>query len=248
MIKTISISAVAIFFSILIVGCEKEHLFDFTKSTGKTVTEIRTISGFTDIHLSDNVDLIINKGASYEVSVTAGLNLIDGITTELQGSTLFIGNKNRFNWVRSFKNRYTVEVTMPVELKSIYYDGAGDIICSDTLKFDGFTFDCWNGSGDIDLLMDTETSHLNIHIGRCLLKAAGKSVVSYVYLNDVGVVNAADLSTAYTFIRSSSTGQAEIETSKELTSDISHTGNIYYSGTANIINSTVTGSGRLIRR
>ncbi|MFM9026866.1 MAG: GIN domain-containing protein, partial [Bacteroidota bacterium] len=66
--------------------------------------------------------------------------------------------------------------------------------------------------------------------------------------NDVGVVDASGLSTAYTFIRSSSTGKAEVEVEKELLADISHTGNIYYSGPVNMINSTVTGSGRLIRR
>ncbi|MFM9051637.1 MAG: GIN domain-containing protein [Bacteroidota bacterium] len=234
--------------ALMMNACDKEHMFDFTKSTGKMVTVSRPITGFSEIHLSDDVDLVIRKGAEYALRVTAGLNLIDGITTEMQGNTLLIRNKNRFNWVRSFKNRYTVEVIMPVELENIYYDGAGDINCLDTLKYDGFTLDCWNGSGDLNMLMDTETSHLNIHIGRCLLKASGKSVVSYVYLNDVGVVDASGLSTAYTFIRSSSTGKAEVEVEKELLADISHTGNIYYSGPVNMINSTVTGSGRLIRR
>ena len=230
------------------LSCDKDHLFDCTKSTGREVTVTRSIAGFDELYLSDNVDVILKRGNDYLVSVSAGQQLMDGIITELQGHKLYIRNENRCNWVRDFRSRYLVELTLPVALKSIYYDGAGSISCSDSLACDGFTFDCWNGSGDINLLLSTNSSHINIHLGRCLVKAEGRSDVSYVYLNDVGVIDASELSTAYTFIRNSSTGKAEIDVRKELTAEITHTGDIVYQGNPYKIDSTLTGSGRLIRK
>src|SRR5689334_18323193 len=89
--------------------CQKEHLFDCFKSAGKSVTENRAATPFTNINLTNNVDLIINPDTTFYIKVTAGDNLIDGIITELQGTTLYIRNENRCNWMRSFKNTYTVE-------------------------------------------------------------------------------------------------------------------------------------------
>ncbi|MFM7217882.1 MAG: GIN domain-containing protein [Bacteroidota bacterium] len=229
-------------------SCDKDHLFDCTKSTGKIVTENRPLKGFTKLYLSDNVDVVLKKGTTYEVKVTAGLQLIDGIITELQGNKLYIRNENRCNWIRNFNNSYTVELTFPVELESIYYDGAGSITCMDSLRRDGFAFECWNGSGDIHLLLSTAASNLKIHLGRCLLDAQGYSSDSYIYLNDVGVVDASRLISSKTYVKSGSTGDATVNAHDELQVEIEHTGNVYYVGNPSTITRSITGSGRLLPR
>ena len=229
------------------MSCDKDHLLDCTKGTGPYITVTRYIQGFNKIYLSDNVDLKIIAGKNWDVKVTAGQLLIDGIITELQGDKLYIRNENRCNWVRSFSNTYTVEISVP-EVEYVNYNGSGNITCEDSITYNGFTFDCWNGSGNIELKLKTSTSHLNIHLGRCTIKASGNSGVSYVYLNDVGVVDAAILSSGYTFIRNSSTGAASVNASTELTAEILHTGNISYYGNPVTINQSISGSGKLIKK
>jgi hypothetical protein len=228
-------------------SCDKDHLLDCTKGTGPVITVKRFVAGFSKIYLSDNVDVRLHHGTDWSVKVTAGQLLVDGIITELQGNKLYIRNENRCNWVRSFSNKYTVDIIVP-DLDYINYSGSGNITCLDSLIHKGFTLDSWNGSGNLNLLLNTTESHVNIHLGRCTINAEGYSGVSYIYLNDVGVVNANLLRTGYTFIRNSSTGNAKVNVSQELTAELEHTGNVYYSGNPNSVHETHSGSGRLIKQ
>jgi hypothetical protein len=246
--KIIRFGMLTILLSLSGTGCRKDHLFDCTKSTGKEITINRSIAGFDELYISDNVDVVLKKGSAYSVRVTAGGQLIDGIITEKQGNKLYIRNENRCNWVRDLRNKYTVELTIPTELKHIYYDGSGDITAEDSLGYDGFLFECWNGSGDIRLLLNSENSFLKINLGRCLIMASGKVTNNYIYLHDVGVVHASGLIAENTTVKNSSTGNAEVYATNRISAEIEHTGSIYYTGNPQLIDLNRTGSGNLIPR
>jgi hypothetical protein len=225
--------------------CKKDHLFDCFKSAGKSITENRNAFYISKINIKNNVDVIIVPNSTYYIKVTAGENLIDGIITEISGNTLYIRNENRCNWVRSFDNIYTVEVGMNQPERIDYY-GSGNITCKDTIRSAEFTFDCWNGSGSIDLIFNSSKTHINNNVGRADFHLSGYSGVSYIYLNDVAVLNAENLVTGYTFIRNRSTGNCKIRVTKELAAEIEYTGNIYYTGNPYRVDLVHKGSGRLI--
>lgn len=220
-------------------------MFDCFKSAGKTVSEYRTASSFDKIVLENNVDLVIVPNTNHYIKVTAGDNLMGGVVTELSGSTLYIRNENRCNWVRSFKNQLLVEVGMDLP-KNIAYYGSGDIFCNDTIRSEEFTFDSWNGSGSINLLFNCGKTHINNNIGRCDYNLNGFSGVSFIYMNDVAVLNAGNLSTYYTYIRNKSTGDCRVQAKVELSAEIEYTGNIYYTGSPVTVNQKLTGEGKLI--
>ena len=234
-----------IFISFTLTTCKKDHLFDCFKSAGKTITENRSVSPFININLDNNVDLIIHPNTGFYIKVTAGKNIIDGITTELSGNTLYIRNENRCNWMRSFKNTYTVEVGMD-KPSLIHYEGSGDITCIDTIRTDEFTFDCYNGSGSINLLLHCNKTHLNHHIGRSDFHVTGISGESYIYVNDVGTFDGSALNADYCYIRSSSTGDCRINVKNELGFEIKYSGNIYYTGEPHIYHQEFNGTGKLI--
>jgi hypothetical protein len=228
-------------------SCEKDHLFDCTKSTGQEVSEYRPTSVFKNIDLSDNVDLVIYPDTTLFIRVTAGQNLIDGIITELDGNTLYIRNENRCNWIRSFKNKFTVEIGMD-QPELISYYGSGSIRCMDTLRHDGFTFDSWNGAGSIWLLLHCNTSNLNNNVGSCDINASGISGVSYLYVNGSGIADLSRLETGYSYLKNNSTGDLSVNVTKELGVTIEHTGNIYYTGNPYKVEKIISGSGQLIAR
>ncbi len=232
---------------ILLNSCDKEHALDWTKSTGKITSEYRTVGAFTNIDINDNVDIVLHTDTTFYVRVTAGQNIMNGIITETTSNTLIIRNDNRYNWVRSFQNRFVVEIGMSQPEKISYY-GSGSVVSTDTIRFDGFTFDCWNGSGSITLPLHTNSSNVNIHIGRCDIHLSGVSNNSYLYNNDTGILDARHLETTNTYLRSSSTGDCTVNVSNELDVELQHTGNVYYFGNPVLINSRLTGSGSLIRR
>jgi hypothetical protein len=231
--------------SLGLITCKKDHMLDCFKSAGKSVTETRDASSFVNINLQNNVDLVIVPNSTPYIKVTAGENLIDGIITELSGNTLYIRNENRCNWMRSFSNTYTVEVGMSNPDKIDYY-GSGNIRCVDWIQSDEFTFDCWNGSGTIELLFKSNKVHVNNNIGRADFKLKGSCAVSYIYMNDVATINAENLSSGYTFITNRSTGDARINVNKELSAEIDYIGNIYYTGKPYLVNKTITNEGLLI--
>jgi hypothetical protein len=229
---------------LLFTSCNKDHLFDWTKSTGKIVTELRPSGDFQSLYLEDDVDVVVYTDTTTFVRATAGQNILDGIITEVIDGTLHIRNENRANWVRSFKNSYTVEIGMSQPLSILYY-GSGKLTLEDTIRTNDFTFDCWNGSGTIKLLLNTQTSHLNIHIGRCDITATGRSQVCYFYQNDTGIITASNLQTDFCYLRNSGTGNCYVNVTKELGVEIQHTGNVYYRGTPYKIDQQITGSGKL---
>lgn len=220
-------------------------MLDCFKSTGKNVVEERIATPFSNIDLGDNVDLLIRPDTTFYIRVTAGDNLINGIITEIENTTLYIRNENKCNWMRSFSNKYTVEVGMDTPVK-IYYDGSGDIHCLDTIRTPEFFFDCYNGSGSIHFLFASDVVHLNNHIGRTDIHASGHVRQSSVYINDVGTYDGSNLASANAYIRSRTTGACRIKTMQEFGYEILYTGNIYYSGNPVIYNQLITGSGELI--
>lgn len=232
--------------ALLLSSCSKDHLFDFTKSTGPVVSETRQCNSFSRLHLDDNVDIILHTDTTPFLKVTAGQNLLEGIITEVSENTLYVKNENRCNWVRSFKNRYTVEVGL-AQPEMISYYGSGTVTCADTIRSDDFTFDCWNGSGSVDLLLDCGTVRLSIHNGRCDLRASGESGVTYLFLNDTGYLLTGDLRSGYCYVRNSGTGDILLNVEKELGVEIFYYGSVFYRGDPYRIDRNITGSGRLIK-
>ncbi len=226
--------------------CTKDHMFDCFKSTGETVTESRDVSAFSDIELDDNVDLIIHPNSAPYIKVTAGENLIDGIITELSGNKLYIRNENRCNWVRSFKNKFQVEIGIDQPQHIVYY-GSGDITCIDSIKTPEFYFDCTNGSGSINFLLNNKKSEIRNHTGRIDIHLKGNSESAILFVNDVATLDATELSLETAHVRNSSTGDMKVNVISELSVEILYNGNIYYSGNPVITSTNITGTGKLIQ-
>ena len=73
-------------------SCQKDHMLDCFKGTGNDKSEIRNITGFNRIKASNNVNVKIYPGYDFKVEVKAGSKLIEGITTEVKDSMLYIRN------------------------------------------------------------------------------------------------------------------------------------------------------------
>jgi len=221
-------------------------MLDCFKSSGDEITENREAVEITDIQLDDNVDLIIHPNSIPYIKVTAGENLIDGIITELDGNKLYIRNENRCNWMRSFKNTYTVEVGMDKPANIIYY-GSGDIHCIDTIRTNEFNFDCTNGSGSINFITNTNTLNIRNHTGRTDIHLKGKSQATFIYINDVATCESLDLRSSKVYVTTKSTGDIQVNAIDELDVQILYNGSILYSGNPLITNQVITGTGHLVK-
>jgi hypothetical protein len=101
---------------LLLTRCAKDEGI-CTGSTGKVISQERTALPFHSVEVYDNINLVLTQETSLTgITVEAGENLIEGITTKIDSGKLVIRNVNSCNWLRSF------EVPVNVYLKFTLLD------------------------------------------------------------------------------------------------------------------------------
>lgn len=228
-----------------LTGCSDDPLCNCLQGSGNNETESRPLMPFNVVELNQNVDLILRQGDHNEAQVTAGKNIIDGIKTEVKNGVLYIRNDNKCNWMRDFKNKFTVELTFE-ELDLITYRGSGTIHCADTIRKNKLTLEGWNGTGSINLLINVAEVQLYLHTGSTDLNVTGLAPVQYLYCSGNGYIRADGLLSYDVYAHTATTGQCYVNAGNRIDALIRYHGNIYYKGNPTIINTDLKSSGRLI--
>lgn len=236
------------------------------KSTGEIKAEMRPTEHFQAVLATDNIDITfqyVDNPDDVGVEISAGRNLLPKIKVEnekfvlrITGDSLnpgsidsldrlVITNENQCNWVRSFETPITANIYYH-DLKHLEYRSVGNINFSDTLRADTFRLDVYEGSGRIDLLLNTKTSFLSFHYGSAEIFAQGQSGVSYIYQASYGPIRTDALFSQFVYMNNQSTNDTYVHANVHLGVTISYSGNVYYKGDPNI-NLTPIGTGQLIR-
>ncbi len=227
-------------------SCEKDHMFDFLKSTGDIVTIERAVSGnFTEIQLEDDINLVLRQGTPYRIVLEGGENLLPGIETEIVDSVLTLRNENRFNWVRSYDKKITAYVTAPHFL-IIGYQGTGTISNTDTIREDSIFITSYAGSGYINLCLKVGLSHLAMNTGSADFNISGYSGSNFIYAGSYGPFHCLDLETLNTYMSNQGTNDCYVRVRDHLEYEIKGLGSIYYAGKPGSVTGTISGSGKLI--
>ncbi len=236
--------------SYLLIGCEKFPGEDCLKSTGETTVEHRTLQPYEHISLEDNINLILTQGDEFTAMVRAGENLIGSIITEVNDHVLTVKNDNKCNWVRDFDKDIDVYLTVS-NLCSITYRSSGMILSTNTILSDSLNIAVWDGTGTIDLDIQTRVSVLSIHYGSVDYHIRGHSNVCYIYAGSYGPFFCEDLETTFLFMNNCGSNDCYVYCIGELEVQIQYTGSIYYTGKQYaplpyLAKSEITGSGKLI--
>ena len=125
-------------------------------------TEERSLEGFNGIVYKSvaNLNLNIRSGSEHKVVITADVDIIGKITTNVRNNTLYIeadGFPSRFS--RSEKN---IVIYMP-QLESVTHDGVGDIDVSDVSNLRNITH---NGVGNITISSNSSNPSPNSESSR----------------------------------------------------------------------------------
>lgn len=207
---------------------------------GIVTTEIINAEGFTGVHASSGIDVLISQG-DFFVEVVADENLQQYIKVERIGSTLRIGSEKNIYRAES----KVVNVTLP-ELKEIKISSAGDVVAENDFKCENLNIDI-SSAGDLSMGVDAEDISVSISSsGDCDLWGSANSLDAR--LSSAGDLNAFDLDADYVTIRVSSAGDASVTANKEIDMIASSAGNIYYKGDARVTRSTTSSAGSIVRR
>jgi len=110
----------------LMISCEKEEADDNKTVIGlvQIITKPLELDPFVDIELNGVANLYVTVGSSQSVVLKAQQNIIDILTWEVIGGTLFIGIDEDIYLQNHEEIRF--EIAIP-DLESLIHDGVGDI-------------------------------------------------------------------------------------------------------------------------
>jgi len=231
--------------TVVFSSCNKENAPDCIQAAGDFKTVTRTLEAFSSIELRDYLQIELCDAPDYYVEITAPGNLIPDIQTNVDNGRLKIENENTCNFVRSFKKRITVRICAP-SFPDIQNYGTGDIKCINRLECPLVSIDNRNAAGTIDLDVKVDSIHVSTHTGVCDVNIKGESGETYLFSQGVGVIDARHLISANAFVNNSSINDVYVNTDGYFFAFIRYSGNIYYLGHPNHIDSDIREDGELI--
>ncbi len=227
----------------MLSSCERPVICDCFKGTGEIITEERVTYPFDKIELFNKTDLHLHYAPVHAVKVTAGKNLIDNVTAEVDHGMLRIRNINKCNWVRDFDNTFSVDVYTP-EIHSLHvYNSSGNIYCDDPVSVDKFEFESWGSTGDYHLTLNCGTVVMALQTGPASLIADGTIGVGYLWNSGGGRFDASSIQADDIYCTNLGTNDLLIKVKKRLEAIINFSGSIYYQGDPPDLKLTDNGSG-----
>jgi len=95
-----------IFFALLILpyiyGCDSEEAPDCFKTAGNIIQQEIIVADFNKILIYEGVELIIKQGATQQVIIESGGNLIDNVSVVVENNKLIAKDNNGCNLVRDY--------------------------------------------------------------------------------------------------------------------------------------------------
>ena len=242
---------------LLFTGCEAPLPFPCEAGEGNRVTEARSPRAFTKIILDLPGDVYVHKDTGFFLNITAQQNIIDQITTDVNGNVLEISSDNCF---RSHKT-IEIEVGLP-DLAMLEVMGSGDFYGVDnfnsqtlelsvrgsgSIELEADAIEAFldiQGSGDIHLI--TQVQDIETHVlGSGDVYLTGSANFHNVDLEASGNLNAFDFNTHQTDVRIAGSGNGEVSADSLLNVKIRGSGNVLYKGTP-ALNVDITGTGEVI--
>lgn len=205
---------------------------------GPIVEKAVNIDNFEGIELDESILVYLKQGDSQKVTISAPQNIIDLLSTNIDGN----------NWQIDFLKCIKTEEKVKIYIESnniheISIDGSGEIFSDGQIESDELSIEI-SGSGLVDL--DLRVKELETEIsgsGDAQLK--GETKLHDIEINGSGDVKAYDLLSDESEIEINGSGDVKVSVSYSLDVKINGSGDVYYKGNVKEISSKINGSGKL---
>jgi predicted small secreted protein len=218
--------------SFLITGCKR------VRGDGNFKSEARKMHDFKGVNLRGSMDVHLEEGDSYSVTVDADANILPYIETEVDGGELVIGSENNVSLDPS--KPIEIHVTAP-SYNSISVAGSGNIFSKNQLDAGTKMVLSVSGSGNLEADVKAETVSADIAgSGAINLKGNARDIRSTI--SGSGDLVAAGFEAERGNFEVSGSGKVTIRITRELSGSIAGSGDIVYYGSPKV-NTSIAGSG-----
>jgi hypothetical protein len=232
---------VFILFAFCNLACKKGNPFG---NEGKMVKVLRPAASIGQVILNDNINLILTQDSIEKISVEAPEKIEPYITTEFVGQSLTIKNKNAA-LLQNPNEIINVYVSVK-NLGRLDYHGSGNISCTNTLQKDYFNIESTDGSGNVNLDLNTILTIALLDNDVADFNFRGASDSCYTYCSSIGTIDYRNFKVKRLAINSSSVRDAYVWATEALHGQLFFKGNIYYKGNPPVLNTQATHNGRFI--
>jgi hypothetical protein len=218
--------------TILVLSACRLPFVDVERGSGEIVTETREVSGFNAVRLDGAGRLIISQGQAESLEIQAEDNIINKLTTEVDGQTLVLGFQDQL-WQRSIIPTKAITYNLTVtDLPVITFNGAGDLEM-DSLETSNLEVTI-NGAGQINLAeLAAESLTVRI-IGTGSISISGQVSSQSISIDGAGSYQAGDLQTSSSEIIIKGLGSATLWATDTLNITIEGGGTVNYYGSPNL--------------
>ena len=208
------------------------------RGKGPAVERELQLDDFTGISLNVSADVTLKEGAQ-NVVVSGEENIIDLLSTNVENGVWVIKFTERR--VRNYR-KLQITITIPT-LDKAKINGSCDIIGQDAFSGSSRLETAINGSGNIDLEVNTGRASASIN-GSGDIRLRGSAQEFSIDINGSGDVEATGLEAMTVSVHTNGSGNAEVNATESLEVRISGSGDVRYRGNPRV-NSRTSGSGSL---
>jgi hypothetical protein len=213
------------------------------RGNGNITTETRSTSDYEGVSFGGSFDVVLVKGKEGRITLKGEENLLKYIETEVKRGVLKIKIKKGVNLRMTRK----MVVTVPYQdIEKVSLAGSGDLTSRGTIKADDFSLSI-AGSGNMKLDVDANSIKSNV-AGSGNIKLSGNTDEFTCNIAGSGDINAYELKTKTTFAKIAGSGNIKTSVSDKISAKVVGSGNIYYKGKPDKIQSKSAGSGSIISR
>ncbi len=235
------IALVAIATLMINQSCVDADYYPCLRPVGPQYEETRLTGNFNSINLSTHANVYVEYGRTNSVVIVAADNMLDNVTTQVSGSTLYIDNSR---CLRTKTGDISIYITTP-EIKMLKVSGSGNIYVDDDFGGTKVSLEI-TGSGNIEFPEAFYARVQSTISGSGSLRLGGVAADHQVVVSGSGRVRAFNLDAESTSIRISGSGDARVRVFRFLDARISGSGNIYYKGNP-MLSVAISGSGAIFK-
>jgi hypothetical protein len=189
---------------------------------GPVISETREAGDFDSISLRGSARLIVHIGDEPTIKIEGPEQVVQGLTTDVDGDTLVIRTKRKEWTFGRGDSRLTVHITVP-KLEDLKLEGSNDV------RLNGFN----GGESRIDIE------------GAANLEANGQLDDLIVHMAGAGRANLRDLIAANATVTVDGVGSVHVNATESLDATMNGVGAILYSGTPRDVNTSMNGVGTI---
>ena len=206
------------------------------RGSGDMTTETRDVSGFTRIVLEGSGSVVVEVSGTQSLTIEAEDNLISHLTSDVSNGTLTLGTDASISPTREIV--YSVGVAA---LDGVIIEGSGNVTAGN-VETDSFEA-AISGSGSINIDAITVETFDGSISGSGRIEVSGSTTDLTVSIPGSGTFSGADMEATGATVKISGSGDAVVNVTVSLITDVSGSGSVEYLGNPTSVHTDISGSG-----